>query len=49
MTKGRQPNETFDEYRTRVIDPTIQFVAQNGIMLPWLGHGGTASCHPQYR
>ena len=47
MSKGRQPNESFDDYRTRVIDPISDSFCgakwYNATI--WLGHGGTASCH----
>ena len=47
MKKGRQPNESFDDYRTRVIDPISDSFCgakwYNATI--WLGHGGTASCH----
>ena len=47
MTKGRNPGENFDEYRTRVIDPISDSFCgakwYNATI--WLGHGGTASCH----
>tara|TARA_B100000900_G_C20578272_1_gene716288 strand:+ start:528 stop:2198 length:1671 start_codon:yes stop_codon:yes gene_type:complete len=47
MSKGRQPHESFDDYRTRVIDPISDSFCgakwYNATI--WLGHGGTASCH----
>ena len=47
MSKGRQGNESFDDYRTRVIDPISDSFCgakwYNATI--WLGHGGTASCH----
>ena len=47
MSKGRQGNESFDDYRKRVIDPISDSFCgakwYNATI--WLGHGGTASCH----
>jgi len=47
MSKGRNPGENFDDYRTRVIDPISDSFCgakwYNATI--WLGHGGTASCH----
>lgn len=43
----KRPNETFQEYKKRVIDPiSDSFCAAKFINATiWLGHGQTASCH----